>query len=47
MTHVLVTGASGYIGRYLVKELLDKGDCVTVLLRRPAAQLPVLQEWAT
>ncbi|HEX5362074.1 MAG TPA: SDR family oxidoreductase [Fluviicoccus sp.] len=45
MTHVLVTGASGYIGRYLVKELLDKGDCVTVLLRRPAAQLPVLQDW--
>ncbi|HEX5278313.1 MAG TPA: SDR family oxidoreductase [Fluviicoccus sp.] len=45
MTQVLVTGASGYIGRYLVKELLDKGDGVTVLLRRPAAQLPVLQDW--
>ncbi|MDO8330915.1 MAG: SDR family oxidoreductase [Fluviicoccus sp.] len=45
MATVLVTGASGYIGRFLVKELLEKGETVFVLLRRPAVQLPELQAW--
>ncbi len=34
---VLVAGASGYIGRVVVRELLDRGYRVTCLLRRPPA----------
>jgi dihydroflavonol-4-reductase len=45
MAQVLVTGASGYIGRFLVKELLDKGDTVFALMRRPAAQAAELRAW--
>ena len=33
MATVLVTGASGYIGRFLVKELLEKGEAVFVNCR--------------
>ena len=39
MTSHLVTGGTGYIGRKLVKALLDNGDLVTVIIRgdrRPA-----------
>lgn len=45
MATVLVTGASGYIGRFLVKALRERGDSVFVLLRRPEAQAPVLRAW--
>lgn len=45
MATVLVTGASGYIGRFLVKALLERGDSVFVLLRRPEAQAPLLRAW--
>jgi farnesol dehydrogenase len=34
---VLVTGATGFIGRYLVRQLLDAGDTVRVFVRRPWA----------
>jgi nucleoside-diphosphate-sugar epimerase len=36
---VLVTGASGMLGRATAQALLDRGDEVTVLQRRPAAGL--------
>lgn len=35
---VLVAGASGYIGRVVVRELLDRGYRVTCILRRPPAR---------
>jgi uncharacterized protein YbjT (DUF2867 family) len=44
MTHtILVTGATGNIGRHVVAGLLDRGDTVRALARRPAvaaASLP-------
>lgn len=36
MSHVLVTGASGYVGGRLVPALLDDGHSVTCLARTPA-----------
>ncbi len=33
MAKVLVTGASGFIGFNLVQELVERGDCVTALVR--------------
>jgi nucleoside-diphosphate-sugar epimerase len=45
MATVLVTGASGFIGRFLVLELLKKGDTVWVMLRKPRQQLAELQHW--
>lgn len=35
MNHVLVTGASGFIGQNLVRSLLDSGVAVTALVRNP------------
>jgi predicted dehydrogenase/nucleoside-diphosphate-sugar epimerase len=35
---VLVTGANGFLGRRLVKELLERGETVRVLVRRPVAE---------
>ena len=40
MTRVLVTGATGFVGRALLPRLLDGGHRVRVALRRPAAALP-------
>ncbi|MET0861302.1 MAG: NAD(P)-dependent oxidoreductase [Microbacterium sp.] len=37
--HILVTGASGYIGRHLVTALLDHGAQVTAVVRRQRAYL--------
>ena len=42
---VLVTGASGMLGRATAQALLDRGDEVTVLQRRPAG-LPCAEELA-
>jgi predicted dehydrogenase/nucleoside-diphosphate-sugar epimerase len=37
--HVLVTGASGLLGRSLLDRLRSQGETVRVLVRRPSAQL--------
>lgn len=36
----LVTGATGFLGRHLVRSLLDAGDAVVALVRRPTPDLP-------
>ncbi|MEZ6111132.1 MAG: NAD-dependent epimerase/dehydratase family protein [Pirellulaceae bacterium] len=46
---VLVTGATGLLGNNVVRQLIDRGDEVTVLVRassdsRPLAELPVHRE---
>jgi nucleoside-diphosphate-sugar epimerase len=33
MSHALVTGASGFIGQHLARALVERGDCVTCLVR--------------
>lgn len=47
MNTVLVTGASGFIGRFLILALLKKGDTVFALLRHPKEQLVEIQTWLT
>jgi nucleoside-diphosphate-sugar epimerase len=39
---VLVTGAAGFLGRYVVERLVARGDQVRGLTRRPAPELEVL-----
>lgn len=41
----LVSGATGFIGRFLVLQLLQQGHKVIALMRQPLSQLPVLQQW--
>ncbi|MCH7394549.1 SDR family NAD(P)-dependent oxidoreductase [Acinetobacter dispersus] len=41
----LVAGATGFIGRYLILELLKQGHRVFALLRNQAKQQPVLTNW--
>jgi nucleoside-diphosphate-sugar epimerase len=43
--HILVTGATGFIGRFLLAQLLAQGERVVVLLRRPEPQMAELQAW--
>jgi dihydroflavonol-4-reductase len=43
--HILVTGATGFIGRFLTLELLKRGESVAVLLRNPQQQLRELHTW--
>lgn len=37
--HALVTGANGFLGRYIVEQLLARGDRVRALVRRDAPEL--------
>lgn len=41
----LVSGATGFIGRFLVLQLLQQGHQVIALIRQPLIQLPELQQW--
>jgi len=41
----LVAGATGFIGRYLILELLKQGHRVFALIRNQAKQQPVLTNW--
>jgi nucleoside-diphosphate-sugar epimerase len=41
MMLIALTGATGFIGRYLLRELPNRGHRVRVLLRRPAAAMPL------
>ena len=34
---LVLTGATGFIGQHLLRELPKRGYCVRVLLRRPTA----------
>ncbi len=45
MATVLVTGASGFVGKFLILALLRKGDTVFAMLRQPQTQLAMLQQW--
>lgn len=40
MSRHLVTGATGFLGRHLVRALLDKGHTVNALVRKKASELP-------
>lgn len=40
--HALVTGANGFLGQYIVEQLLARGDRVRAYCRRPSASLDAL-----
>jgi dihydroflavonol-4-reductase len=41
----LVSGATGFIGRFLILQLLQQRHQVIALMRQPVTQLPELQQW--
>jgi len=41
----VVTGANGFIGRWLITELTSNGVAVMALVRRPEDRAPELREW--
>ncbi|WCM20561.1 SDR family oxidoreductase [Paraburkholderia bryophila] len=45
MTHVLVTGANGFVGRALCRALLAAGHAVTGVVRRPGQLESGISEW--
>lgn len=46
MTRVLVSGASGFVGRALVRELATRGHEVVAMVRRPGGTLPAgVKSW--
>lgn len=45
MTHVLVSGANGFVGRALGRALIDAGHTVTGLVRQPGGCAEGVQEW--
>lgn len=44
---ILVTGASGFIGRWLVRDLTKLGHTVLAMFRQPESQLAQLAQWLT
>ncbi len=40
---IALTGATGFVGRYLLEDLKRRGYCVRVLLRRPGALFPEME----
>lgn len=41
----LVTGATGFVGRFLILELLKKRHQVFALMRHPPKQEQALKQW--
>ena len=37
-TEILVTGAGGFVGQHVVKQLLERGHAVVAMVRRPEQQ---------
>lgn len=44
---VLLTGATGHLGRWIALEHLRRGDGVLAMLRRPQEQGPAMEAWLT
>ncbi|WP_264756258.1 SDR family oxidoreductase [Acinetobacter sp. MB5] len=42
---ILITGATGFLGRFVLLELLRQKQDVVALLRNPEQQIPILCEW--
>lgn len=45
MSHLVVTGANGFIGRAVCRHALDAGCAVTALVRRPGSSIVGVREW--
>ena len=45
MTHLVVTGANGFVGRAVCRRALDAGHTVTALVRRPGGPIEGVHEW--
>ncbi|WP_321867759.1 UDP-glucose 4-epimerase family protein [Paraburkholderia tropica] len=45
MSHIVVTGANGFVGRALCALALERGHEVTALVRRAGSALPGVREW--
>ncbi len=45
MSHIVVTGANGFVGRVLCRRALAEGHTVTALVRHAGAGLPGVREW--
>ncbi|MDN7698196.1 SDR family oxidoreductase [Burkholderia semiarida] len=45
MTHLVVTGANGFVGRAVCRLALDAGHAVTALVRRPGGCVDGVREW--
>ncbi|MFM0078435.1 SDR family oxidoreductase [Paraburkholderia sediminicola] len=46
MSHILVTGANGFVGRALCRALVDGGHAVTGVVRHAGGFIDGVQEWA-
>ncbi|WP_107310887.1 UDP-glucose 4-epimerase family protein [Burkholderia metallica] len=45
MTHLVVTGANGFVGRAVCRRALAAGHTVTALVRRPGGSIDGVREW--
>ncbi|KUY98870.1 NAD-dependent dehydratase [Burkholderia territorii] len=45
MSHLVVTGANGFVGRVVCRRALDIGHTVTALVRRPGGCIDGVREW--
>ncbi|QRR09320.1 SDR family oxidoreductase [Burkholderia sp. MS455] len=45
MSHFVVTGANGFVGRAFCRRALDAGHAVTALVRRPGGCIGGVREW--
>ena len=45
MTHLVITGANGFVGRAVCRRALAAGHTVTALVRRPGGCIDGVHEW--